>query len=64
MRGKGLMLGIIVDAEERAELVAKCMDKGLLVLTAGTQAIRLLPPLTITYEELDEALSIFKEALV
>ncbi len=64
VRGKGLMLGIIVDAEERAELVAKCMDKGLLVLTAGTQAIRLLPPLTITYEELDEALSIFKEALV
>ena len=64
VRGKGLMLGIIVDAEERAELVAKCMDKGLLVLTAGTQAIRLLPPLTITYEELDEALAIFKEALV
>lgn len=61
VRGKGLMLGIIVDADARAELVAKCMDKGLLVLTAGTQAIRLLPPLTITYEEMDEALAIFKE---
>lgn len=61
VRGKGLMLGIIVDADARAELVAKCLEKGLLVLTAGTQAIRLLPPLTITYEEMDEALAILKE---
>lgn len=64
VRGKGLMLGIIVDADARAELVAKCMEKGLLVLTAGTQAIRLLPPLTITYEEMDEALEIFGQVLV
>lgn len=64
VRGKGLMLGVIVDADARAELVAKCMEKGLLVLTAGTQAIRLLPPLTITYEEMDEALEIFREVLV
>lgn len=61
VRGKGLMLGIIVDADARAELVAKCLEKGLLVLTAGTQAIRLLPPLTISYEEMDEALAILKE---
>lgn len=64
VRGKGLMLGVIVDADARAELVAKCMEKGLLVLTAGTQAIRLLPPLTITYEEMDEALAIFRQVLV
>lgn len=64
VRGRGLMLGVIVDADARAELVAKCMEKGLLVLTAGTQAIRLLPPLTITYEEMDEALAIFRQVLV
>ena len=60
VRGKGLMLGIIVDPEKRAELVNACLDKGVLVLTAGTAAIRLLPPLTITYEEMDEALAILK----
>ena len=32
-----------------------------LVLTAGTEAIRLLPPLVITYEEMDEALAVMKE---
>ena len=60
VRGKGLMLGIIVDADARAELVAKCMEQGVLVLTAGAQAIRLLPPLTITYEEIDQALEAFR----
>ena len=60
VRGKGLMLGIIVDADARAELVAGCMEQGVLVLTAGAQAIRLLPPLTITYEEIDQALEAFR----
>lgn len=60
VRGRGLMLGIIVDPDERAALVSACMEKGVLVLTAGTAAIRLLPPLTITYEEMDEALAILK----
>lgn len=63
VRGMGLMLGIIVDADKRAELVNKCIENGLLVITAGTNAIRLLPPLTISYEEIDEALKIFKTVL-
>ena len=37
------------------------MEKGILVLTAGTDAIRLLPPLVITYEEIDKALEAMKE---
>lgn len=41
MRGLGLMVGIVVDAEQRAEIVAEIMDKGVLVLTAGTNVIRL-----------------------
>lgn len=60
VRGKGLMLGIIVAPEQRAALVSACLEKGVLVLTAGTVAIRLLPPLTISYEEMDKALEIFK----
>lgn len=61
VRGMGLMLGIVVDGEKRAELVKALMDKGVLVLTAGTEAIRLLPPLVISYEEIDEALAVMKE---
>ena len=51
----GLMLGIVVDKDERAAMVSQLMEKGVLVLTAGTEAIRLLPPLVITKEEMDEA---------
>ena len=60
VRGMGLMIGIVVDADERAALVKQIMDKGVLVLTAGTNVIRLLPPLSISYEEMDEALAIMK----
>ena len=63
VRGMGLMLGIIVDADARAALVSEIMDKGVLVITAGKDAIRLLPPLTISYEELDEALAVMKTVL-
>lgn len=61
VRGIGLMLGIVVDPEKRADYVQAMMDKGLLTLTAGKDAIRLLPPLTLSLEQVDEALSIMKE---
>ena len=63
VRGLGLMVGIVVDAEQRADIVAEIMDKGVLVLTAGTNVIRLLPPLTISYEEMDEALAVMQSVL-
>ena len=63
VRGLGLMVGIVVDAEQRAEIVAEIMDMGVLVLTAGTNVIRLLPPLTISYEEMDEALAVMQSVL-
>lgn len=61
VRGQGLMLGIIVGPEERAALVAEIIERGVLVLTAGEDAIRLLPPLSISYEEMDEALAVMKQ---
>lgn len=64
VRGMGLMLGIIVEEEKRAGLVKALMEKGVLVLTAGSDTIRLLPPLVITYEELEEALEAMKEVFV
>ena len=61
VRGIGLMLGVVVDPDKRADYVQAMMDKGLLTLTAGKDAIRLLPPLTLSLKEVDEALSIMKE---
>ncbi len=57
VRGSGLMLGIIVPDGQHSALAQKLIAQGVLVLTAGQNAIRLLPPLTITYAELDEALA-------
>lgn len=61
IRGMGLMLGIVVNPEERAQLLNKCIENGVLVITAGEDAIRLLPPLTISYEEIDIAIDVFKK---
>lgn len=61
VRGMGLMLGIIVDEGKHAAFANKLIEKGVLAITAGKNAVRLLPPLTISKEEMDEALSIMKE---
>jgi len=63
IRGKGLMLGISLTGVVPKEVAQKCVDNGLLVLTAGSDALRMLPPLTITYEELDKGLKILKKTL-
>ncbi|MEL4860617.1 aspartate aminotransferase family protein [Pseudoflavonifractor phocaeensis] len=58
-RGLGLMIGVeVAEGHTNKELAAKLMDAGLLVLTAGHNVLRLLPPLTITREEIDEGLAI------
>ncbi|MDB2010952.1 aspartate aminotransferase family protein [[Clostridium] symbiosum] len=61
VRGMGLMLGIVVDKESRAEMVNRLLEKGVLALTAGEETIRLLPPLVISYEEMDSAVAVIKE---
>lgn len=63
IRGLGLMLGIGVEKEKRADYVQKLQEMGVIVLTAGTDTIRLLPPLVITNEEIDQALACMKEVL-
>jgi acetylornithine/N-succinyldiaminopimelate aminotransferase len=62
VRGLGLMIGIVVSGSHKA-LCSKLIDKGLLSLTAGSDALRFLPPLNISYEEIDEGLKIFEETL-
>lgn len=55
--GMGLMIGIELKNKKAGDVVKAALDKGLLLLTAKTK-LRLLPPLTITYEEIDKGLEI------
>jgi acetylornithine/N-succinyldiaminopimelate aminotransferase len=57
VRGAGMLVGVkcVVTA---GDVVAKAREKGLLVLTAGDNVLRILPPLTITQREIDEAVGI------
>lgn len=59
--GMGLMLGVDVECDNKA-VVNKCIQKGLLVLTAKSK-IRLLPPLNIDNELLKEGIAILKQAI-
>lgn len=59
--GMGLMIGIETDKPAR-ELVQKCIERGLIVLTAHSR-LRLLPPLTIKKNEIDEAIKIINEVI-
>lgn len=63
VRGLGLMLGVSIIGAVPKEVAVKCIDNGLLMLTAGSDAIRMLPPLTITDEEIDAGLAILKKVL-
>ncbi|WP_326847695.1 acetylornithine transaminase [Priestia endophytica] len=55
VRGKGFLIGIETSVNQ-GELLTKLRESGLLALPAGPQVLRLLPPLTVTKEELDEAI--------
>ena len=59
--GLGLMIGIETEKPAK-ELAVACLEKGVLILTAKTK-LRMLPPLNITYEQLDTALEILKEII-
>ena len=62
-RGMGLMIGIeVAQGCSNKELCARLNQAGLLCLTAGAD-LRLLPPLTITREEMDQGLAVMKTAL-
>ena len=60
IRGLGYMIGIETTGD-LPDLVAKARAKGLIILTAGTNVIRLLPPLTITNDQIHQAVSILSD---
>jgi acetylornithine/N-succinyldiaminopimelate aminotransferase len=61
VRGRGLLLGAVVD-RPASDVVRACRERGLLVLTAGEDVVRLAPPLTIGQAEVEEALATLTEA--
>lgn len=61
VRQQGLMIGIEVEGNA-GDIAKKCTENGLLVITAKT-LLRMLPPLNIKYEEIDEALAILKKVM-
>mgnify|MGYP001285356018 CR=1 FL=1 len=62
IRGRGLMLGVEFNREIK-ELVQICMHQGLLLVGAGSNVVRFVPPLNITHQEVDQAMAILRSAL-
>ncbi len=60
--GLGLMIGIRLRTKKAADILAKCAENGLLILTAK-EKLRFLPPLNITYENIDKGMDILKAIL-
>lgn len=61
-RGRGFMQGLILDKPAN-DVILKAMDAGLLIISAGANVIRMVPPLIVTKENVDEMISILRKAL-
>ena len=62
VRRMGLMIGIELESGNAHDIAVKCVENGLLIITAK-DLLRMLPPLVITYDEIDEALKILEKTL-
>lgn len=61
-RGKGLMQGLVcAECVNPGDIVAKALEKGLIVITAGSNVVRMVPPLVIEEKHVDEMIAIMKE---
>lgn len=60
--GLGLMIGVQLKTKKAGDICKACLENGLLILTAK-EKLRFLPPLNITYEEIDRGLAILSELL-
>ena len=61
-RGKGLMQGLVLTTPV-IDTVNKAIEKGLLVISAGSDVLRMVPPLVITKENVDEMIEILSQCL-
>jgi acetylornithine/N-succinyldiaminopimelate aminotransferase len=62
VRGTGLLLGLEIDRVAR-DVIASCLDKGVLIGSAGERVLRITPALTISDDELAQALAVLEEVL-
>jgi predicted acetylornithine/succinylornithine family transaminase len=60
--GAGLMLGVRLK-KDPAKLIQRCRDRGLLLIKAGHNTVRFMPPLTVSRSEMDRAVEIFGAVL-
>ena len=63
IRGQGLLLAIKFQTDMAEELLLSCLEKGLLVNQIKPNMIRFIPPLIITKEDINEAITILDESL-
>ena len=62
VRGKGLMVGLVVDGNAK-EIVEALQGQSILALTAGPNVVRFLPPLTLGEDDLEDAVDMISDAL-
>lgn len=62
VRGKGLMIAASLEVDT-ADIVQKCMQKGLLINSAGAKTLRFVPPLIINNKDVDKAIAILNEVM-
>ena len=62
VRGLGLMVGVELDIEAK-EITLKCLEHGLLLISAGKNVLRFVPPLIISKNEIDEGVEILKKIM-
>jgi len=63
VRGRGLMLALDLEADLAGQLQSTALQKGLIVNATGPRTIRMVPPLTLTRAEVDEAITILDACL-
>ena len=61
-RGRGFMQGVVCRGPVK-DVIAKAMDRGLILINAGSDIIRILPPLIVTEKDIDEMVSILGQAI-
>lgn len=61
--GQGLMIGIRLNQIDINDFISECLNKGLVLVPAANNTIRVYPPLTVSYEEMDCAVSIIEDVL-
>lgn len=62
-RGKGFMQGLVIQGVSVGTIVSRALDNGLLVISAGSDVLRLVPPLVITEEDIDEMIENLEKSL-